>query len=102
VERKMRDEKDEDVIVAGIDAPNKEPLVEIFPTSTDSLTIASNTIGLSGIGPQPDYVEIVRKEVDRGKFHGEGEIEIFGVFMDFMGMLTHFNFSWVACPFKFS
>jgi len=79
----MKDEKDEDVIVAGIVTPNKEPLVEIFQTSTDSLTIASDTIGLSGIGPTPEYLELVTEQVDRGKFHGKGTIKIAGVEITF-------------------
>jgi hypothetical protein len=69
----MKDEKDEDVIVAGIVTPNKELLVEIFPTSTDSLTIASDTIGLSGIGPTPEYLELVTEQVDRGQISWKGD-----------------------------
>lgn len=76
-------ERNQDVIVAGILLPDEEPSAVIFPTSTDSLTIATETIGLSGIGPQPEYVEIVRKEVDRGKFHGKGSIKILGVELSF-------------------
>ena len=77
-----QNEEDEDVIVAGFQPldhpPNEEESVAIFSTSTDSLTIAKEAIALSGIGPTPDYVEVVQREVDRGKLHGEAEIEIKG------------------------